>query len=134
MIKPEAKWYMKIHPTEFAAVLLILWSCHAPASVLYVDLNSTNPVAPYADLSTAAVTSRGRSGRRDRIGSRTASRYQNLSSTTAGIALPVSVPSQLPPSELRPVGTLSILSSAILGTRMRRPIRIHGISPRATAS
>jgi hypothetical protein len=56
MIKPEAKWYMKIHPTEFAAVLLILWSCHAPASVLYVDLNSTNPVAPYADLSTAAVT------------------------------------------------------------------------------
>jgi hypothetical protein len=39
----------------WAAALLILPNVHAPAATLYVDLNSTNPVPPYADWSTAAT-------------------------------------------------------------------------------
>jgi hypothetical protein len=40
---------------QFTSLVLLAWSCHAFASTLYVDLNSTSPTPPYADWSTAAT-------------------------------------------------------------------------------
>jgi hypothetical protein len=40
---------------HFAAVLLLLLACHGRAAVLRVDINSTNPVPPFVDWSTAAT-------------------------------------------------------------------------------
>ncbi len=40
---------------QFTALILLAWSCHAFANTLYVDLNSPNPMPPYADWSTAAT-------------------------------------------------------------------------------
>ncbi len=41
----------------FCVILnLLLLLLRAPAAVLYVDVNSTNPTPPYAGLTTAAVT------------------------------------------------------------------------------
>ena len=45
--------------TTFMGLALIFWLLlvlPAPGATLYVDLNSTNPAPPYADLSIAAVT------------------------------------------------------------------------------
>lgn len=39
----------------FAAVLLVLLACQGRAAVLYVDINSTNPIPPFVDWSTAAT-------------------------------------------------------------------------------
>jgi len=45
---------------KLPGLILIAWlllpGWHAPAATLYVDLNSSNPLPPFADLSTAAVT------------------------------------------------------------------------------
>src|ERR1035441_1187725 len=46
---------MKNQPIQLGAAFLLLWLCHAPAAVLYVDLNSTNPTPPFAAWSTAAT-------------------------------------------------------------------------------
>ena len=45
---------MKLRPIQLGAAFLLLWLCPAPASVLYVDLNSTNATPPYTNWSTAA--------------------------------------------------------------------------------
>ena len=37
-------------------VILMLFVLRASAAVLYVDVNTTNPVPPYSDLTSAAVT------------------------------------------------------------------------------
>jgi hypothetical protein len=46
---------MKGHPFQLGAICSMLFLFNASASVLYVDLNSTNPTLPYADWSTAAA-------------------------------------------------------------------------------
>jgi hypothetical protein len=47
---------MKSHLTVFIGVCVMLFAFTAPAATFYVDLNTTNPVPPYADLTTAAVS------------------------------------------------------------------------------
>src|ERR1700720_3975125 len=46
---------MKLQNALLAAAILALQSIHSSAATLYVDLNSTNPVPPYADWNTAAT-------------------------------------------------------------------------------
>jgi hypothetical protein len=46
---------MKSLPFQLAAIFLTVLTINAPAAGLHVDLNSTNPVPPYADWSTAAT-------------------------------------------------------------------------------
>ncbi len=46
---------MKTRYALWVAALLIFPNVHAPAATLYVDLNSADPVPPYADWSTAAT-------------------------------------------------------------------------------
>jgi hypothetical protein len=46
---------MKMHPFQLVITCFVFLAINAPATVLYVDLNSTNPVSPYADWSTAAT-------------------------------------------------------------------------------
>ena len=47
---------MKMLLTSLVAVCLAFFIFPVSASVLYVDLNCTNPTPPYADLTTAAVS------------------------------------------------------------------------------
>ena len=46
---------MKGHPILFGIVCWMLFVCNAPSTVFYVDVNSTNPVPPYAGWSTAST-------------------------------------------------------------------------------
>ena len=46
---------MKIRYAVWIAAFLTFLNLHAPAATLYVSLNSTNPMPPYADWSTAAT-------------------------------------------------------------------------------
>jgi hypothetical protein len=46
---------MKLNPICLGAVCLVFSILHASSATLHVDLNSTNPVSPYADWSTAAT-------------------------------------------------------------------------------
>jgi hypothetical protein len=46
---------MKAHPILFGAACWLLFIFNVPAMVFYVDVNSTNPVPPYAGWSTAAA-------------------------------------------------------------------------------
>src|SRR6266487_2412374 len=46
---------MKLQFSYLTAALLTLQTIHSPAAVLYVSLNSTNSVSPYADWKTAAT-------------------------------------------------------------------------------
>jgi hypothetical protein len=46
---------MKTHPFRLVIACIVFLASNASATVLYVDLNSTNPMPPYADWSTAAT-------------------------------------------------------------------------------
>jgi hypothetical protein len=46
---------MKFHSFHLTVIVLMLLAFQASASVLFVDLNNTNPTPPYADWSTAAT-------------------------------------------------------------------------------
>ena len=46
---------MKSNPICLGTVCLTFFILHASSATFYVDLNSTNPVSPYADWSTAAT-------------------------------------------------------------------------------
>jgi hypothetical protein len=46
---------MRVHPGNFVVASVLFVAARAPAAVLYVGLNSTNPTAPYADWNTAAT-------------------------------------------------------------------------------
>ena len=49
------KGVMKSHPLLFSVACWLLFVCTVPASVLYVDLNCTNPVPPYTNWNTAST-------------------------------------------------------------------------------
>jgi hypothetical protein len=49
------KGNMKLNPICLGTVGLTFFILHASSATFYVDLNSTNPVSPYADWSTAAT-------------------------------------------------------------------------------
>ena len=46
---------MKTHPFQLAIACFVFLAINAPATVLYVDVNSTNPVPPYTNWTTAAT-------------------------------------------------------------------------------
>jgi hypothetical protein len=56
LTKRQGNPNLKAQPLRaFAAAALLFFWTMTPRAVLYVDVNSTNPVAPYADWSTAAT-------------------------------------------------------------------------------
>ncbi len=55
MMRCAKKEWMKTRALPVGLFLLVWSCCNAGAAVLYVDANSANPMAPYADWSTAAA-------------------------------------------------------------------------------
>jgi hypothetical protein len=54
--QPLNQFLMKTHPFQLVIAGFACLAINASATVLYVDLNSTDPTPPYADWSTAATT------------------------------------------------------------------------------